>query len=234
VTIKNNGLRRNWLKFSKISHREWPVRRRIGYQRLILWTLCFLNISNLYSQQTIQVLGDLSKASDSCKCRHLLNRDRKAVPVDLSRHRWQNILRDNYKNKGELEKKMIENYFWKCGDYELTDTEFRRIVPFIQGQWSLVMDSTIFFVNEEPYISKRINFYGHPMYDFVFGYGWVIADKRGRWVGFRDRYDFNKAPLWGKRRRSLIAEIATRIMRLYAHKTKPFNIYYGMLPPGRY
>jgi hypothetical protein len=205
----------------------------MGCKQLILWLLCFLNISSLYSQQTIRVIGDARQATDSCKCVHFLNRDRKAVPLDLSRHRWQNIFRDNYKNNGELEKKMIENYFWKCGDYQLADAEFKQILPFVQRQWSLVMDSTVFFVNDEPYISKRINFYGNAMYDFVFGYGWVIADKMGRWVGFRDRYDFNRAPFLGKRRRKLIGEVATRIMRLYAHKTKPFTIYYGIIAPNR-
>jgi hypothetical protein len=233
VNIKNQYLRTNPIKFSRILHREGARGWLTGCKQLVLWTLFFFNVNTLHSQQTIQVIGDVRQATDTCKCLFLLNRDRKAIPIDLSRHRWQNIFRDNYKNNGELEKKMIENYFWKCGDYQLEEAEFKQIVPFVQSQWGLIRDSTIFYINNKPFSSKRINFYSHSHFDFVFGYGWVIADGMGNIVGFQDYYNFNKAPFFGKRRRKFIAELATRIMRLYSRKTSAFTIYYGIIPNNK-
>jgi hypothetical protein len=201
------------------------------YKLLVLWALCFHEPAFSQSEQAIAIIGDARNLADSCKCQHLLNRHRGLVPLNLTRQRWQNIIRDNFKNNSELERKMTENYFWKCGDYQLAETEFRQIANYAQSEWFRVKDSFFFTNNGETYTVKRINFYPDTQYDFVFGYALVVADKKGAIVGFKDYYNFDKKPFAGKGKRKLLAELVTRFMRVYARKTKSFFIYYGVIPP---
>lgn len=207
--------------------------RPFCYKKLILHAICFLYCTKAYNQQTIQVIGNLKELSDSCRCMHFINRDRKAVPINMTSHRWQNIIRDNFKMRGNLEKKMIENFFWKCGDYGLSKPEFNQLAEHAYQQWPEVTDSSFFLAGTEKFILKTINFYNNPLFDFAIGNGLVIANESGTIVGFYDYYDFPKTSFVKKGRRKFINEVITRIMKMYRKRSKPFAMYYGIIPQNK-
>jgi hypothetical protein len=203
------------------------------YRKVISTAIYFLLFIKAYNQQTVQVIGNLKGVSDSCKCLHFINRDRKAVSINMTKHRWQNLIRDNYKTRGDLEKKMVENFFWKCGDYRLSTPEFNQLTKHAYQYWPSVTDSSSFFAGKEKYTLKTISFYNNPLFDFAIGNGLVIANESGKIVGFYDYYDFPKTSFIKKGRRKFMAELITRIMRMYRKKNKPFALHYGIIPNNK-
>lgn len=170
-----------------------------------------------------------SSVTKNCNCEQL-NRDRQTNKLDLGKYRWQNLLRDNFKITQDFEKKLLENFFWKCGSYECSEKEFFEIANYAALQWNAVTDSITFMRNGQIFIGKRINFYGSETLDCALGSAWMIINQQKIAVGFYDHYNFNKASFFGKHRRPLIHELATRFVRFFRKQTEDFIVYYGIVP----
>jgi len=170
-----------------------------------------------------------SSPEKNCNCIQL-ERDRRKTRVDLGKYKWQNLMRDNFKITQEFEKKLLENFFWKCGNYQVSEIEFFEIAGHAATQWDAIRDSIIFFQNGQSFIAKRISFYNSEKLDCALGNAWMIIDEKKVAVGFYDHYNFDKASFFGKHRRPLIHELATRIVRLFKNQTQDFIVYYGVVP----
>jgi hypothetical protein len=192
-----------------------------------LWL--FIAITLCVHAQTASIEPVPSPTEKNCNCDQL-NRDRRNNKLDLGKHKWQNLLRDNFKITQEFEKKLLENFFWKCGQYQCSEKEFFDIASYAALQWDAVTDSITFTRNGQTFIGKRINFYGSETLDCALGSAWMIVNEQKMAVGFYDHYNFNKASFFGKHRRPLIHEFATRFVRFFRKHTEDFIVYYGVVP----
>lgn len=195
---------------------------------LCLWL--FIAVAFRIQAQTASIEQAISPTvSKHCNCEQL-NRDRHNNKLDLGKHKWQNLLRDNFKITEEFEKKLLENFFWKCGSYQCSEKEFFDIARYAALIWNTVPDSITFTRNGENFIGKRINFYASETLDCALGSAWMIINEQKVAVGFYDHYNFNKASFFGKHRRPLIHEFATRFVRFFKKQTEDYIVYYGIVP----
>ncbi|HEX6333270.1 MAG TPA: hypothetical protein VFZ78_03525 [Flavisolibacter sp.] len=165
------------------------------------------------------------KDTADCRC-DMIHRARDRDTMQLSVRKWHNLIRDNPKMRGPFEKKMIENFFWKCGNYRCTDAEFTAVAMHAARQWNGVTDSLRLVQEGDTLVAKKISFYGVPELDYALGSAWVIAASNRVILGFFDIYDFPKASFTGKGRRPFVAEVATRFVRMFREHTRDFVVYY--------
>jgi len=194
---------------------------------LCLWLL--MAIASCIQAQINGIDPAPSPPEKNCNC-GLLERDRKKSRLDLGRYKWQNLMRDNFKITQEFEKKLLENFFWRCGNYRVSEIEFFDIASHAATQWDGITDSISFSQNGQIFIAKRISFYNSEKLDCALGNAWIIINEQKMAVGFYDYYNFDKASFLGKHRRPLIHELATRIVRLFKNQTQDFIVYYGVVP----
>jgi hypothetical protein len=193
-----------------------------------LWLLIALSFCT--EAQTLQAhLPQEMPDVGNCNCSQL-GRDRRQNPINLGSHKWQNFIRDNFKLTNPFEKKLVENFFWRCGNYKCTEAEFFEIANYAAFQWTKLQDSVVFTRNGQTFTAKQINFYGSETLDCALGSAWFVIDNNKTAVGFYDYYNFNKASFFGKHRRPMIHEVATRFIRLFKKQTQDFIVYYGIVP----
>ena len=138
----------------------------------------------------------------------------------------------------EFNKDLFENFWIGKGDIILNRERFADIVS--EAENSLGANETkgnqITLANDQPGISKVVNFYSSPEYSLAFGRATLYYDIGGNAVGFSDYYNFDPKPEGVRskdaekkiRMVNFAAELARRFRK--GRPPKAFNISYGIEP----
>lgn len=132
--------------------------------------------------------------------------------------------------RGELSKRLFEQYWTGQGNYYLSDREMITIAGEMQRLGAgYCTDSSFVKDNDSVVVQRRlINFYKSKDLANALGYATVYIHGNAV-TGFYDDYDFNPKPLGI---RGFIHEMKTRFMHIAGrlHGAKAFEILYGSVP----